>query len=122
MKEQPSFKNKVQDDSLDLREQFDKYSKYWIWFVFSIIISIVFAYLYLRYTIPQYQASATILVKDEKKGNLESELSAFADLGLMKSVKNNVDNEIEIIKSRSIGKEAVKKLNFKLNESKCSIG
>jgi uncharacterized protein involved in exopolysaccharide biosynthesis len=40
------------------------------------------AILYLRYTIPQYNVSTTILVKDENKGGMLSELSAFADLGM----------------------------------------
>ena len=107
-----SFQNKNQEDGLDIKEQFDNYLKHWIWFVISILICTTIALLYLRYTVPQYQASATILVKDEKKGSLESELSAFSDLGLTKGIKSNVDNEIEIIKSFSIIKSAVKKLNF----------
>lgn len=115
MKEHTSFKNRIQDDSLDLREQFDKYFKFWPWFIICVILCLGVSFLYLRYTIPLYQATATILVKDEKKGSLESELTAFADLGLMKGVKSNVDNEIEIIKSRSIVKEAVKKLNFNVS-------
>ena len=112
MQEQSPLQHNHNDESLDIREQFDKYFKYWPWFIVSIIFCTVFSLLYLRYTVPQYQASATILVKDEKKGGLESELSAFADLGMMKGMKSNVDNEIEIIKSRSIIKSAVKKLNY----------
>ena len=111
MKEQTSFQHKLQDESIHLREQLEKYLRYWPWFVLSIIITFFISYIYLRYTQPLYQATTTILVKDERKGNLQSELSAFNDLGLM-NVKNNVDNEIEVIKSRSIVEAAVRKLNF----------
>jgi len=115
MQQHPSIKNKIQDDTVYLREQIDKYLKHWIWFIISLFICLSIAFIYLRYAIPQYQASATILVKDEKKGSLESELSAFSDLGLTKGIKSNVDNEIEIIKSRNIIQSAVKKLNFNVS-------
>jgi uncharacterized protein involved in exopolysaccharide biosynthesis len=65
-----------------------------------------FALLYLRYSVPVYTASATMLVKDEKKGGLQSELAGLFDLGIMTGVKNNVDNEVEVIKSRTIVRKA----------------
>jgi tyrosine-protein kinase Etk/Wzc len=111
MKEQTSFQNKLQDESIHLREQLEKYLSYWPWFIVSILITFFISYLYLRYAQPLYQATTTILVKDDRKGAIQSELSAFNDLGLM-NVKSNVDNEIEIIKSRSIVETSVKKLNF----------
>lgn len=111
MKEQTSFQNKLQDESIHLREQLEKYLSYWPWFIVSILITFFISYLYLRYAQPLYQATTTILVKDDRKGAIQSELSAFNDLGLM-NVKSNVDNEIEIIKSRSIVEASVKKLNF----------
>ncbi len=104
--------NNSHDDRLNIREQLDKYVIHWKWFLLSVVVCLIAALLYLRYTIPQYSASATILVKDERKGGIQSELSAFSDLGLVKSLKNNVDNEIEIIKSRNIISSALKKLNL----------
>ncbi|UPT70044.1 MAG: Wzz/FepE/Etk N-terminal domain-containing protein [Flavobacterium sp. JAD_PAG50586_2] len=117
MQEHFSLQQKIQDESLDIREQIDKYVKFWPWFLFSMAMCFIVAFLYLRYTVPQYKAAATILVKDERKGGLQSELSAFADLGLMTGIKNNVDNEIEIIKSRYIIESAIKKLNFNVSYS-----
>jgi uncharacterized protein involved in exopolysaccharide biosynthesis len=70
------------------------------------------AFLYLRYTIPQYNVTTTIL-KDEKKGML-SELSAFADLGMGGGMKSNLDNEIEILKSRTLLESTVRKLNLNI--------
>ena len=77
MKEPNSFQNDFQDESINLREQLEKYLRYWPWFVFSVIIALVFASLYLRYTQNQYKAVATILVKDDRKGTYQSEMSAF---------------------------------------------
>ncbi|NMH25338.1 GumC family protein [Flavobacterium solisilvae] len=111
MQEQHSFQHQLQDESIHLREQLEKYLKYWRWFALSVFIALLVAFIYLRYAQPQYRATATILVKDDRKGSLSSEMSAFNDLGLM-NVKSNVDNEIEVIKSRSIVEAAVRKLNF----------
>ena len=71
------------------------------------------AYIYLRYTVPQYKASTTILVKDEKKGGLASELAAFADMGIGGG-KSNLDNEIEILKSRTLVESTVRKMNLNI--------
>ena len=112
MEEHPSFSGKQQDEGINFREQLDIYLKHYKWFLLSIFLCLIAAIVFLRYTIPEYSATAMILVRDERKGGLESELSAFSDLGLMKGVKNNVDNEVEIIKSRTIIEKAVKKLGF----------
>jgi tyrosine-protein kinase Etk/Wzc len=106
-----SFSDDLEND-FDLKAFFDKYLIHWKWFGLGVSVSLIFAFLYLRYTIPQYEASTTILVKDEKKGGMLSELSAFADMGLSGGMKSNVDNEIEILKSRTLIENTVKKLNL----------
>ena len=112
------FYNDMIDDEIEdvnLREQLDKYLMHWRWFLVSIIICLMGAFLYLRYTTPSYEATTTILVKDEKKGGMLSELSAFADLGMGGGMKNNVDNEIEILKSRTLVESTIKKLNLNVS-------
>lgn len=103
------------ENDFDLKAFFDKYLIHWKWFALGIGACLLLAFLYLRYTIPQYKASTTILVKDEKKGGMLSELSAFADMGLGGGMKNNVDNEIEILKSRTLVESTVKKLNLNIS-------
>ncbi|WP_163400505.1 GumC family protein [Flavobacterium fluviatile] len=112
------FYNEVIEDDINevnLREQLDKYLVHWKWFVLSVFLCLILAFLYLRYTTPSYEASTSILVKDEKKGGMLSELSAFSDLGLGGGSVNNVDNEIEILKSRTLVESTVKKLNLNLS-------
>lgn len=100
------------ENDFQFKEFLNKYAIHWQWFALGVSVCFILAFLYLRYTIPQYQASTTILVKDEKKGGMLSELSAFADLGMGGGMKSNVDNEIEILKSRSLVESTVKKLNL----------
>ena len=114
---QDFYNDGVEDEinEVNLREQLDKYVVHWKWFVLSSVLCLIFAFLYLRYTTPSYEASTSILVKDEKKGGMLSELSAFSDLGLSGGSVNNVDNEIEILKSRTLVESTVRQLNLNVN-------
>lgn len=104
--------NGVTEHQFDIMQVVQPYLKQWKWFLIGVILSTTIAFLYLRYTIPQYKAVATILVKDDKKGAMASEMSAFSDLGLLQGVKSNVDNEVEILKSRTLIQSTVKKLGL----------
>jgi tyrosine-protein kinase Etk/Wzc len=105
--------NETSEQDFQIRAIFDQYASHWKWFVLGVCITLSGAYLYLRYTIPQYRASTTILMKDEKKGGLSSELAAFADMGIGGG-KNNIDNEIEILKSRTLIENTVRKMNLNI--------
>jgi tyrosine-protein kinase Etk/Wzc len=100
------------ENEFPLKSFLEKYLIHWYWFVICACVSLILAFLYLRYTVPEYQATTTILVKDEMKGKMLSEMSVFADLGLSSGLKSNVDNEIEILKSRTLVTRVVKKLNL----------
>lgn len=102
--------NKEQD--FNIRAVVDQYAAHWRWFLLGVVLCLAIAYTYLRYTEPQYKAATTILVKDEKKGGMLSELSAFADMGIGGGLKSNLDNEIEILKSRKLIESTIKKLNL----------
>jgi capsular exopolysaccharide synthesis family protein len=86
-----------------------KYIPYWPLFLMAIIIGLVAAYVYLRYATPLYQATATIIIKDEKKGNEESKLVESLD---QISSKKIVENEIEILQSRKLMENVVRKLGL----------
>ena len=105
--------NENSEQDFQIRAVVDQYASHWKWFVLGVFISLFGAYLYLRYTVPQYRAATTILVKDEKKGGLSSELSAFADMGIGGG-KSNLDNEIEILKSRTLVESTVRKMNLNI--------
>jgi Mrp family chromosome partitioning ATPase len=103
------------DNSFSIREQIDKYLIYWHWFATGAIVALVIAFLYLRYyTTPNYRSVSTILVKDDKKGGIASELAAFSDIGMLTGVKSNVDNEVEILKSRTLVENVVKRLDLNI--------
>ncbi len=105
-----------ENDTLNIREELEKYLFHWKWFVLGVVLSLFIGYIYLRYTAPQYSATATILIKDNQKSGISKELEAFKDMGIVGSgSSNNTDNEIEIIKSRKIIGQVVDSLNLDIN-------
>jgi len=101
----------VEIDEINIKELIYRYLENWKWFLLSIIVCVGLGYTYLSYQVPQYEASAKILIKDEKNGgSIIDESSVFEDLGLLKGGKN-IDNEIEVLKSRSLMISAVKSLH-----------
>ena len=80
----------LHEENINLQELFLKFIHFWRWFLIStIIVGLITAY-YLRRTIPEYNVSATILIKDAKKGvgDAMSEIAAFQDLGLFSNSLN----------------------------------
>lgn len=110
---------KLQDqenDTLNIREEIEKYAIHWKWFLLAVILALSGAFLYLRYSTQQYSASATIMIKDNQKSGISQELSAIADLGIVGTGSvNNTDNEIEIIKSRKIVGNVVDSLKLNIS-------
>ena len=82
-----------------------KFLPYWPLFIIFAILGVVGAYVYLRYATPIYEATATLIIKDEKKGNEDSKLTGELD---MLSSKKIVENEIEVIQSRTLMDNVVK--------------
>jgi len=97
-----SFHNE-EADTINLREEVEKYLRYWRWFLLGGLLAVTIAFVYLRYSTPSYSVSSTIMIKDNQKSGISDELKAVADLGIVGTGStNNTDNEIYIIKSRKI--------------------
>ncbi|MBV7529526.1 polysaccharide biosynthesis tyrosine autokinase [Chitinophaga sp. sic0106] len=93
--------------SLDLRKLLDRLGRSWYWFLLSVILTCSLGFVYLRYASPGYKINAKILVEDQNKG---SEIPGAEILQQMEmfSNKSSVDNELEIITSRSLMEKVVK--------------
>jgi tyrosine-protein kinase Etk/Wzc len=109
----------LQDQSWDptksdapVKEILLKYLTRWPWFLAGMVLAVSAGFTYLYLAIPKYEAQATILIRDDSKGGGElSELVAFEDLGIL-AKKNNIENEIEILRSRTIMLRVVHELGL----------
>lgn len=95
-------------DSL-FEELTDKYLPYWPLFIILLAIFLPLAAIYIHYSTPVYQITATILIADERKGADEN--SMLESLNLL-SAKKIVENEVEVLHSRKLMNEVVKDLRL----------
>ena len=58
----------IAEDQIDFRALLFKYIIHWPWFVGAVLLCLVGAWFYLYWATPIYNISATVLIKDEKKG------------------------------------------------------
>ncbi|MFR1550630.1 MAG: GumC family protein [Bacteroides xylanisolvens] len=102
------------EENIDVKELLFKYLLHWPWFVGAVIACLIAAWVYLYMSTPVYNISATVLIKDDKKGGSAGMLSGLESLGLdgMISSSQNIDNEIEVLRSKTIVKEVVEDLGL----------
>lgn len=115
---EPSYNLNNSNDKFDLGTFIKPFIRNWKWFLLCLIVCFTLAYLNLRYTVPQYAAQGKIQIIDDKSS---SELGVFQDLGSLTNANNNlVQDEIQVIKSRSNLIQVVKELQ--LNKRIVAIG
>lgn len=101
------------NDSMSLHDLLALSISQWKWFVLSLGCTLSIAVLYILMTPPVYTRSASILIKEDAKGNssFSAELNSFADMGLF-NTSANVNNELTSIQSPALLLEVVKRLHL----------
>lgn len=105
-----------EEDNFNLYEIIFKYLVYWPWFVASVLICLISTFIYLRYQTPVYNISSAVLIKEQDNKSNNNPLAAIQDLGMM-SFTNNFDNEIEILKSKTLVKKVVSDLGLYISHA-----
>ncbi|HLW62365.1 MAG TPA: polysaccharide biosynthesis tyrosine autokinase [Flavobacterium sp.] len=100
------------ENTINLKEELFKYLVHWRWFVLSVFLAVVCAVLYIKFTPKSYNVATKILIKDEKSNDLANQLTAFSEMSVLGGGKNNIENEIEILKSRTLIYTTLDSLNF----------
>lgn len=102
------------DKEIDIQELLFKYLIHWPWFVGAVIVCLISAYVYLYVATPVYNISATVLIKDDKKGGSSNNVAGLDELGLSGLITSSqsIDNEIEVLRSKTLVKEVVNYLNL----------
>ena len=86
------------------------YRPYWYLFLILFIVFALLSYLYIQTSVPLYESFASVLIKDEKRGQEDSKMEEVLNVF---SQKNIVENEVEVLKSNAILREVA--TNLKLN-------
>lgn len=101
------------DEKVDIQELLFKYIIHWPWFVGAVLVCLIGAWIYLRMATPVYNISATVIIKDDKKGGNTGSMAGLEELGFgLTGSSQNIDNELEVLRSKTLVKEVVNLLNL----------
>lgn len=121
MPENTKFNNQdnLENDEINLMEWLFKCIEKWHWFAISIAVCIVTAYIYIRYQPPQYNISASVLIKesDNHQSYNADAMMTMQNLGIL-SMTSGFENELEILKSRTLLKLVVTDLKLYIDSHK----
>lgn len=94
--------------NLSVRDLFYKYVRFLPWVIISVALALLVAYVYLRYATPIYSVGGTLLIKNEGQNTRGDK---FEDL-FINSKSQNIQSEVEILKSKPLMARVVKKLGL----------
>lgn len=109
-----AFVPQEEEMSFDFRTLLSMFLLNWQWFLLSVFICICAALIYLRYSTSIYQVSAKMLIKDEQRPNRGGSKQMLANMQDMGFITNStgIENEVEILHSKILVREAVKDLKL----------
>ncbi|WP_298524031.1 tyrosine-protein kinase family protein [uncultured Christiangramia sp.] len=114
MEELNDFTEEKEESNFDLKAELFKYLAYWKWILFGFIIGGLLAYLYNRYTIPQYRTEATMIIVDDEKQNAMNATPSGG--GAIFSLEDDgIQNHIEKLKSKKLVESVVDELNHNIS-------
>jgi capsular exopolysaccharide synthesis family protein len=114
--EEQSQSRKSEIANLSLKDLFFKYVRFLPLFIISVALSLLVAYVYLRYATLIYQSSGSLVVTSDKQ---QTSNDRFEQL-MISDGNRNIQNEIELLKSRPLMERVVR--NQALNFSYYAIG
>ena len=110
------MENKTNTKEDSINDIINGYTRYWFYFLISILLSGVLAAMFLRYANPIYSSSSTIIIKDEKSGGGAAELAALTDLSFFSNFSSSkIDSELTILESKTLIAAAVESLGLNVS-------
>lgn len=98
-------------DTLSLRDVLLSMLRNWYYFPIAMIISGAAAYFYIKYKIPIYIVSTTVLIEEESAAPRIDMLEGFA----VRPGAQNLDNQILILSSYTLIRKTVEELHFEID-------
>ncbi len=96
------------ENAFDWRAFFFRLLRNAHWIALSTGLAVLLAWLYLRYAVPLYQVSATILIQSDKNQRTVNEAFIAEKLGLETNFE--IEDEIQLLKSRTLMRRVVDSL------------
>ena len=99
-------------ESMDIKVVVEKFISRWRWFVVSIPLCLLIAFLVCQSWVPIYNVTGKVMISDSKKGELGSNVM-MKELGFA-ATDMFVENEIVELQSKNLLREVVKELDLNI--------
>jgi tyrosine-protein kinase Etk/Wzc len=104
---------KAELSNLSVRDLFYKYIRFLPVFLISVAVALLIAFLYLRYATRIYSAVGNLQIKSEVSGGRSAD--KVEDILMGNNRTENIQSEIEILKSRPLMARVVRKLDLQFS-------
>ena len=99
------------DNNDEIIDQFLRYFSFWPYFIVSLLFFLISSYIYIRYTNPLYETTATIEIIDKAQ---DSEMVLPSAMTIFNRSLINLENEIGVLNSRRIHQNVVRELKYNI--------
>jgi len=100
----------VQEES-DLRKLADLFIRHYKLFILCVLFSLLIAYLINKFTKPVYEITASVLIKEEVRGNSNRDVNDFLNSNLF-GRNQNFQNEVWLIQSSPVIEQTIINLDL----------
>ncbi|WP_029032992.1 GumC family protein [Salinimicrobium terrae] len=100
-----------EESNFDFKAEIYKYLKHWKWLLFGCFLGLLLAYLYNRYTLPQYTTEATMMILKDEGSNLVGALPS-GGASILAFDNSSLENQIVNLKSKRLVEEVIDELNL----------
>lgn len=102
------------ESNFDLKAEIYKYLRHWKWLVLGCLVGLSIAYLYNRYTIPEYATESSMMILSNEKNNVVGALPS-GGASVFALSENSLDNQIETLKSKRLVEKVVDELDINIS-------
>lgn len=103
---------KAEGSGLSLKDLFFKYVRFLPYFILSVAIALLGAFMYLRYTDRVYSATGTMQIKSQQNNQRADKVEDLLSGG---NRAQNIQSEIEVLRSRPVMARVVNRLNLQFS-------
>lgn len=113
MEELQEFSEK-EESNFDLKAEIFKYLVYWKWLVLGCFLGLLIAFLYNRYTIPEYQTAASMMILQDEQQRMASALPSGGG-SILAIDDSSLENQVETLRSKRLVQNVIDELDLNLS-------
>ncbi len=104
--------SEAEESNFDLKAEIYKYLAHWRWLVFGSLLGLLLAFLYNRYTIPEYRTEASMMILQDEQKRISGALPGG---GILTTDDSGIQNHIENLRSKRLVENVVDELDLNVS-------